>query len=154
SFTVANNGFTLEMTPREAERLGTFDEVTWIQQVPEYELHTDAGPAWVNARGPGWDRPEEGLATGDHLGEGGLVGIIDTGSNPANPSFADVAADGYAHTNPRGEGSCVGSCDPTNVPGGEGEGVILTDFGQAQPFGSHYDPDLAELCNDKLIGMW
>ena len=44
SFTVANNGFTLELTPREAEAIAEFREVTWVQQVPEYELHTDAGP--------------------------------------------------------------------------------------------------------------
>ncbi|MTV27214.1 S8 family serine peptidase [Nitriliruptoraceae bacterium ZYF776] len=154
SFTVANHGFTLELTPDEARELGTFSEVRWIQQVPEYELHTDAGPAWLGARGPVWEREGDGLAEGDFLGEGVVVGIIDTGINPSNPAFAAVSADGYEHENPRGEGNYVGSCDPTNVPGGDGEGVVLEEFGQTVPFGSYYDEDLAELCNDKLIGMW
>jgi subtilisin family serine protease len=156
SFTVANHGFTATMTPDEARALGELDDVTWLQQVPDYELHTDAGPDWVNAGGGAvWERPADGgIATGEFLGEGIVVGIIDTGINPSNPSFLDESADGYTHTNPRGEGEYVGSCDPTNVPGGDGEGVVLEAFGQTQPFGSHYDADLAELCNDKLIGMW
>ncbi|WP_052664357.1 S8 family serine peptidase [Nitriliruptor alkaliphilus] len=154
SFTVVNNGFATEMTPAEARRLATLTEVTWIQQALEYELHTDRGPGFVGARGPVWDRPADGLATGDALGEGVVVGVIDTGINPSSPSFAAVSADGYEHQNPRGAGNYVGSCDPTNVPGGPGEGVALVDYGIFTPDGAHYDEDLAALCNDKLIGMW
>jgi subtilisin family serine protease len=151
SYTVANHGFAAVMTPAEARELANLPEVTWVQEFPEYELHTDRGPAFVNADGPVWNRPEAGAATGT-LGEGVVVGVIDTGINPSSPSFAEESADGYVHENPRDR--FYGSCDPTNVPDGEGEGVVLRDFGFDQPDGAHYDEDLAELCNGKLIGMW
>jgi uncharacterized repeat protein (TIGR01451 family) len=63
------------------------------------------------------------------MGEGIVVGIIDTGINMDHPSFADIGGDGYNHTNPRGK--FYGWCDPAH-PG--------------------YDPTL--VCNDKLIGVW
>nr|WP_239480238.1 S8 family serine peptidase [Parashewanella hymeniacidonis] len=69
-----------------------------------------------------------GSATGlESQGEGVIVGIMDTGISPFNSSFADEAADGYNHTNPLGEGVYLGDCNKS---------------------------DLAEYCNDKLIGIW
>jgi hypothetical protein len=59
------------------------------------------------------------------LGEGIIVGLIDTGINQGHPSFAAVAGDGYAHVNPFGSGNHVGHCVAN--PG---------------------------FCNDKLIGAW
>jgi uncharacterized membrane protein/subtilisin family serine protease len=59
------------------------------------------------------------------MGEGIIVGIIDTGINSGHPSFAAVGGDGYAHTNPYGSGNYVGYC-------------------VANP----------SFCNDKLIGAW
>lgn len=64
-------------------------------------------------------------------GEGIIVGVIDTGINPFNPSFADIGGDGYDHTNPFGAGVYVGVSDPGNPS---------------------YDPSIP--CNDKLIGIW
>jgi uncharacterized repeat protein (TIGR01451 family) len=72
------------------------------------------------------------VATEGNMGEGIIIGVIDTGINPSNPSFADIGGDGYDHTNPWGEGVYVGVCDPANT--------------------SIYDPDFP--CNDKLIGAW
>ncbi len=71
------------------------------------------------------------------LGEGVVVGIIDTGIDPWNPSFAAVGGDGYVHTNPLGSGNYIGVCDPTNTGG---DGVVA------------YDATFP--CNDKLIGVW
>jgi subtilisin family serine protease len=59
------------------------------------------------------------------LGEGIIVGILDSGINQGHPSFAAVAGDGYAHVNPFGSGNYVGHC-------------------VANP----------SFCNDKLIGAW
>jgi subtilisin-like proprotein convertase family protein len=59
------------------------------------------------------------------LGEGVVVGLIDTGINQGHPSFAAVSGDGYAHANPYGSGNYVGYC-------------------VANP----------AFCNDKLIGAW
>lgn len=68
------------------------------------------------------------LRTGT-MGEGIVVGIIDTGINMDHPSFADIGGDGYNHSN--GRGKFYGWCDPENAD---------------------YDPSL--VCNDKLIGVW
>ncbi|MCB0035080.1 MAG: S8 family serine peptidase, partial [Anaerolineales bacterium] len=71
------------------------------------------------------------------LGEGVIVGILDTGVDPWNPSFLAVGGDGYVHTNPLGEGNYLGVCDPSNAGG---DGVVA------------YDPTFP--CNSKLIGVW
>jgi len=70
-------------------------------------------------------------------GEGVIVGILDSGLNPANPSFADVVpladgGDGYDHTNPLGAGNYLGMCDPANTQ------QYVANWG----------------CNDKLIGYY
>src|SRR5690606_23949358 len=64
-------------------------------------------------------------------------GVLDTGINPSNPSFAatvpvEDGGDGYEHMNPLGEGVYLGTCDPANT--------------------DQYDERFA--CNDKLIGAW
>ncbi|ANB01644.1 S8 family serine peptidase [Ectothiorhodospira sp. BSL-9] len=64
------------------------------------------------------------------MGEGIVVGIIDTGINPHSPSFAQVGDDGYVHDNPRGH--FYGVCDPRND--------------------RLYNPNFS--CNNKLIGAW
>lgn len=71
------------------------------------------------------------------LGAGVIVGIIDTGIDPWNPSFAGTGGDGYVHTNPYGDGNYVGVCDSTNAGG---DGVV------------GYDATFP--CNSKLIGVW
>ncbi|PKH53963.1 peptidase S8/S53 subtilisin kexin sedolisin [Shewanella sp. Choline-02u-19] len=71
-----------------------------------------------------WDGTATGVAT---QGEGVIVGILDTGISAFNPSFADIGGDGYDHTNPLGEGVYLGHCA---------------------------DSELANYCNDKLIGIW
>ena len=88
---------------------------------------TDYGPEWIGAPSL-WD----GSATMDNigtLGEGIVTGILDSGINMDNASFADIGGDGYDHTNPRGK--FFGVCDPDSEV---------------------YDP--AFTCNDKLIGAW
>ncbi|MFQ3229246.1 MAG: hypothetical protein ACI9DO_000604 [Reinekea sp.] len=62
-------------------------------------------------------------------GEGVVVGVIDTGINPISDSFAEVAGDGYRHSNPKAQ--YFGVCDPASDV-----------FDATFP------------CNDKLIGAW
>lgn len=123
------NGFAAELTVEEARELAALPEVVDIEPDELLELHTDNGPGWIGAPavwGAG-DDPDVGTR-----GEGVVVGIIDTGINPSNPSFADPGPiDGYEHTNPNGAGTYLGVCDPE------------------QPA---YDPTFA--CNDKLVGAW
>ncbi|WP_159440344.1 S8 family serine peptidase [Vibrio quintilis] len=63
------------------------------------------------------------------MGEGMVVGVIDSGINPHSPSFAVTGGDGYTVKNPRS--SYYGVCDPKS---------------------SVYDATFP--CNDKLIGAW
>jgi hypothetical protein len=71
------------------------------------------------------------------LGEGVVVGVIDTGIDPWNPSFLATGGDGYIHNNPLGTGNYLGVCDSTNA----GDDEIVG-----------YDATFP--CNDKLIGVW
>ncbi|MFK7804483.1 MAG: S8 family serine peptidase [Anaerolineae bacterium] len=97
------------------------------------------GNLYVNVHssvnGSGEVRGQIGLS--GSLGAGVVVGIIDTGIDPWNPSFASVGGDGYVHTNPLGDGTYLGVCDPANAGG---DGVV------------GYDATFP--CNSKLIGVW
>ncbi|HID49387.1 MAG TPA: hypothetical protein EYP40_07240, partial [Chromatiales bacterium] len=122
-----NNGMAVWLTADEAAQVRELPGVISVQRDTKRQLHTDAGPAWIGASdlwaGSGGLSPTQG--------EGIVMGVIDTGINPSNPSFADVGADGYDHTNPRGASNYVGVCNPGD-PG--------------------YDVTFP--CNDKLIGAW
>ncbi|MCD6641039.1 MAG: S8 family serine peptidase, partial [Nocardioides sp.] len=135
SYTHAVNGMAVELTRAQALEVSRLPGIKAVQVDFTRELDTDRGPAWIGATGI-WDGSDVPNATGTK-GEGVVVGIIDTGINPANPSFADVVpvaegGDGYDHTNPRGAGDYVGACDPANT--------------------AQYVPNWG--CNDKLIGYW
>lgn len=129
------NGFAARMTPEEAARIARLPAVRYVEREQMYYPLTDAGPSWIGAPGI-WDGSETGGLSGTY-GEGIIVGVIDTGIDPWNPSFADIGGDGYNHTNPFGAGNYVGVCDPGNTGGG---GVVA------------YDSTFP--CNDKLIGVW
>lgn len=123
-----NNGMAVWLTAGEAEQLRKLPGVIFVQRDQERQLHTDSGPAWVGATSVWSGLP--GLSPS--RGEGIIVGIIDTGINPSNPSFADIGpVDGYDHNNPRPTGDYVGVCDDED---------------------DTYDATFP--CNDKLIGAW
>lgn len=124
TFSAALHGFVAELTPTEAERVARLPGVSAVQVDQATKPHTDRGPRWINAPAI-WKGVDE-LQT---RGEGVVVGVMDTGINPANPSFADIGGDGYDHTNPKGR--YFGVCD---------SGSAL------------FDPKFT--CNDKLIGAY
>lgn len=130
------NGFAATMTPEEATSVAQLDSVRAIERERMFELQTDAGPGWIGAPGI-WDGSQTGGVPGTY-GEGIIVGVIDSGVDPFNPSFAATGGDDYTHTNPYGSGNYVGVCDPTNT--NPPAGVVA------------YDPTFP--CNDKLIGVW
>ena len=124
-YRAAYNGMAVQLTAGEAQSVASLPGVKRVQPDQLNQLLTDAGPAWIGANGI-----YNGTATGGlpgTKGEGMVVGIIDTGINNDHPSFADIGADGYDHSNPRSPSPLVpryyGACNPA-------------------------------LCNDKLIGMW
>ena len=121
SYLHAFNGVAVALKPDEAVAVADLPEVLQVQpEMVRFPL-TDAGPPWIGAPAV-WDIGA--------LGEGIVIGILDTGIGPGHPSFAEIDGDGYAHTNPKLKR--FGVCDEDN------EAV--------------YDP--AFPCNDKLIGAW
>ncbi|TFG67055.1 MAG: hypothetical protein E4H27_09485, partial [Anaerolineales bacterium] len=136
TYEAALNGFAAEMTAQEAAQLAKLPEVWRVDRERMQYIQTDAGPWWIGADGI-WD----GSSTGGldaTKGEDIIVGVIDTGIDPWNPSFADMGGDLYDHTNPWGPGTYVGVCDPANTA--PAAGVVA------------YDATFP--CNDKLIGVW
>jgi subtilisin family serine protease len=73
---------------------------------------------------PGGEIRDQAWPSGS-MGEGTIVGVLDTGINQGHPSFAAVGGDGFIHTNPYGTGNYGGYC-------------------AANP----------SFCNEKLIGAW
>ncbi|HET7844987.1 MAG TPA: S8 family serine peptidase, partial [Xanthomonadales bacterium] len=105
------NAMVLELTPAEASALAAQPGVLAVQPDRELHLDTDAGPQWIGAD-QAWNGviPGSGART---LGEGVVIGVLDSGINVQHPSFADVGGDGYDHQNPRGRtfGICNGRCN-------------------------------------------
>ncbi|TXH75105.1 MAG: protease domain-containing protein [Lysobacteraceae bacterium] len=121
----ALNSIITDLSEQEAARIRGMAGVRLVEEYREYELHTDTGPTLIGApavwAGTFPDAPTQ------YRGEGIVFGIIDTGINFGSPSFAAIdPIDNYAHTNPLGSGSYLGTC----AAGG---------------------PD-AGRCNNKLIG--
>ncbi|MCL7488240.1 MAG: S8 family serine peptidase [Desulfobulbaceae bacterium] len=124
SFKAAFNGVAVKMSPAEARRIARLPGIAAVIPDKMRWLHTDNGPRWIGA-----DDLWGGTVSAATKGEGVVIGVIDTGINPANPSFADVGGDGYDHSNPRARR--YGFCDSDHP---------------------EYDP--AFPCNDKLIGAY
>ncbi len=123
-YAAALNGFAVTLTVDEAATVSSLTGVARVERDSDRFLLTDNGPAWIGA-----DAIHDGSATPDAvgtLGEGVVVGVIDTGINADHPSFAAIGpVDGYVHLNPRG--TFFGACDP----------VLGTPF-----------------CNNKLVGVY
>nr|WP_283104627.1 S8 family serine peptidase [Shewanella olleyana] len=122
-YQIALNGFSTELSEKEAQTLASVPGVKRVQKVELRHLNTDSGPAHIQAPSV-WDGSATGVGS---MGEGVIVGILDTGINHTSASFADIGGDGYDHVNPLGEGNYLGHCS---------------------------DSELAHYCNDKLIGIW
>lgn len=135
SYTDALNGLAVSLSRDEARQVAEIDGVAAVQVDEERQLQTDVGPEWIGAPSI-WDGSATPSGAGTK-GEGVIAGILDSGVNAANPSFAGSVSeadggDGYSHVNPFGEDNYVGVCDPANA--------------------TFYNPDFG--CNDKLIGAW
>lgn len=119
TYTNAMNGLAVELTRDEALAVSGMPGVVSVQVDETRELQTDVGPEWIGAPAI-WDG--SGTPTGAEgatKGEGIVAGIIDSGINPSNPSFAATVpvadgGDAYVHTNPLGENTYLGFCDPEN----------------------------------------
>lgn len=116
------NGVVLNLSQDEAAKIASLSSVGYVEREQMYQMETDTGPLLIGA-----DNVWDGTATGvGAMGEGVVIGVIDSGANTDSASFADIGGDGYDHTNPLGAGVYLGDCAG----------------------------DYPELCNDKLIGVY
>src|SRR5690625_3176188 len=98
------NGFSIELSDEEAERLGQLPGVRSVQPVLPYELHLDSGPEVIHATHVHAGLPNV-PANG---GEGVVVGIIDSGINWEHPYFSDAPLGDFSFSNPFG--NYLGEC--------------------------------------------
>ncbi len=99
-WSVVANGMALDLDADGVAAARALPGVLAVEPDFRRRVATDAGPAWVGAE-PFWNDAVPGV-TGLGRGAGAIVGVVDTGINPAHPSFTAIAEDGYAHVNPRG----------------------------------------------------
>nr|WP_247664781.1 S8 family serine peptidase [Pseudoalteromonas sp. MMG010] len=117
----AFNGVAMRLTQAQAIKLSALSDVAYVEREKLETMDTDTGPIHIGAT-----QVWEGEGTSAiNMGEGVIIGVIDSGVNSDHDSFADIGGDGYDHTNPWGEGVYVGDCAG----------------------------DFVEMCNDKLIGV-
>lgn len=125
----AFNGFVARLDAHQLDVARSSSAVKMIEPVTTIPVDTDTGPSFIGAPSI-WN----GTSTGAHpgsQGEGIVIGVIDSGVNWSSPSFGDVGADGYDHTNPMGSGNYLGVC-------------------ATEPA----DPVVGPNCNDKVIGAY
>ena len=94
-YDVILNGATVEMTAAEAEKAASVPGVRKVLKDRIEQITTDAGPTWIGAPTI-WDGSAVPSNIGT-MGEGLLVGILDTGINFNHPSFSDTPQDGYRY---------------------------------------------------------
>ena len=128
-YTNALNGLALSLTDQQARQISDMPAVSIVLPDASSELQASSVDY---TRAPGvWNG--SAIAGGDGtFGEGVLIGIIDSGIDFDNASFAEVGPNnGYVHINPFGDGVYVGLGDPLDP-----------EYDASLPF------------NDKVVGAW
>ena len=130
SYRYAYNGVAAVLTADEAASVARLPNVVHVEKEQTLHLQTDVGPRWIGA-GSIWDGSATGGA-GPSMGEGVVVGDVDTGINHDHPSFAATGGDGYTIHNPRG--TFYGLCAPiTGAPFCNGKLIGVYDFTGTTP---------------------
>jgi hypothetical protein len=128
-YTNALNGVALSLTDLQAQQVSDMPAVTMVLPDASFQLQQNSAD-FTGVPGV-WNGSAIGSGAGT-FGEGVLIGIIDSGIDFDNASFAEVGPnDGYVHVNPFGQGIYVGLGDASHPD---------------------YDPSLT--FNDKIVGAW
>jgi subtilisin family serine protease len=141
----ALNAIVVDMSNAQAARVARLPEVLRVEPERLLSLSTDVGPRLIGAE-PVWDGSNPG-ASAEYRGEGMVVGIIDTGINFGSPSFAAIdPVDGYAHVNPLGAGTFLGTCAPSGADAGRCNAKLIGgyDFVCGPPTNQCGQPDTRE----------
>jgi hypothetical protein len=101
-FSAALNGFAAELDRDQVKRLRSHDEVALVERSTTQRLDSVDSPRFL-----GVDEAWEAAGGPDNAGRGTVVGVIDSGIWPENPSFA--ALPGVRSSGPV---DFEGACDP------------------------------------------
>jgi hypothetical protein len=125
----ALDAVVVELTHDEAARVAAVDGVAAVRRVETHALATDVGPQFIGATNL-WSVPDgisddlfvsnfDGnypAAKGNPgMGDGVVVGDIDTGYNSLSPSFQATDDQGYTIQNPLGAGNYLGQCGVPDI---------------------------------------
>ncbi|KAL9328652.1 hypothetical protein ACSQ67_003655 [Phaseolus vulgaris] len=91
------SGFAVKLTPEEAKALLEKDEIVSARPERILSLHTTHTPSFLGLR------QGLGLWNSSNLGQGVIIGVIDTGIYPFHPSFND---EGMPPPPPKWKGHC------------------------------------------------
>ncbi|MEJ5912912.1 S8 family serine peptidase [Pseudokineococcus sp. 1T1Z-3] len=138
SYTAAINGFAAELTGEQAATLAAQREVLSVERDLPMQLNTIDSPEFLGLTGE--DGVWEEVGGVDAAGEGVVVGVLDTGIWPENPSFA---GEPVTSTQPGDIGSTFLTGDGIGVVKADGE-VFEGECEEGEDFS-------ADLCNDKLV---
>lgn len=124
NYSVAFNGFAAKMTESQADQLRASGDVLAVTEDQKYRLNTISTPEFLGLRdaGSAWDM--------GYVGEDVIIGIMDSGAWPENPSFSDRTG-----TNKNG---VDGKLDYQQIPGWHGKCVPGEGFNASD-------------CNQKMI---
>ncbi|MDV3201069.1 MAG: S8 family serine peptidase, partial [Sweet potato little leaf phytoplasma] len=78
------SGFAVKLTPEEAKALQEKDEIVSARPERVLELHTTHSPSFL-----GLPQLWKGYGGYSNLGQGVIIGVLDTGIYPFHPSFDD-----------------------------------------------------------------
>jgi hypothetical protein len=125
----ALNAAVVEMTPTEARQVNGLAGIVSVHPVGSHVLATDLGPQFIGATQlwqvpagvsddifpANFDGNTPAAKSNAALGDGIVVGDIDTGYNSLSPSFAPTDDTGYTIQNPLGAGNYLGQCSVANI---------------------------------------
>ncbi|MCP4511612.1 MAG: hypothetical protein GY826_35020, partial [Fuerstiella sp.] len=105
-YTNVFNGVALLLTDQQAQQVAEMPTVTMV--LPDASSELQGNSAELTGAANVWNGSATG-GVGGTFGEGVLIGIIDSGIDFDNASFAAVGPnDGYVHVNPFGDGVYIG----------------------------------------------
>ena len=132
----AVNAAILSLSADEAQRIARNPGVVSVEPDRPLQLASDLGPGFTSAASVWWGTSagQDSIFANDmsgddgYMGDGVVVGVIDTGYNSLSPSFQAVDVEGYRIANPLGHGVFLGQCGVAGISHGG--------------------------CNDKVIGVY
>jgi subtilisin family serine protease len=138
NYTHAYNGFSARLSPSQVKAMRSHPDVASVYEDELYQLQTANTPAFLGLTGP------DGQHTLGIKGEDVVVGIIDSGIWPENPSFSDNPEIPEMSYGSAPEG-WAGACNEGSI------GEFTNAAGEVVYNDETMDQNVIE-CNGKLIG--